>query len=87
MSLQLASELRRRREVNLPTLLEVSDAARMLKLSASGVRAAVESGRLMPVALTPRGNRLFSEEDIEAFRAQRDAKRCLVLTEGEVRQQ
>jgi hypothetical protein len=84
MGFQLASELRRRREVNLPTLLEVSDAARMLELSASGVRAAVESGRLLPVALTPRGNRLFSEDDVVAFRAKRAAQRSQAGGDGEV---
>lgn len=53
-----------------PTLyMEMSDVARALGLSYSGVYALVMAGRLRPDALSVRGVRYFLPATVEAFRA------------------
>lgn len=53
-------------------LLEMSDVAAILGLSYSGARRLVGVGKLTPYAQTPRGCRLFTEEQIEVLRAFRE---------------
>lgn len=61
-------------ESELALFLEASDVARELGLSYSGIYAMVQSGTLKPVALTKRGIRLFSEEDVAILKALREAR-------------
>jgi hypothetical protein len=56
-----------------PVLLEVAEAARMLGLSVSRVRALVELNRLPIAATTARGVRLFHLGAVEALRLERAA--------------
>lgn len=55
--------------------MAVSEVARALGMSASGVRWAAERGELAVAARTSGGIRLFTEADIEAYRQRRTAKR------------
>jgi len=52
-------------------LLESADVARLIERTPGTVRHLVKSGRIRPVAITPRGLRLFRLEDVENFRRQR----------------
>jgi hypothetical protein len=51
--------------------LEISDAGRKLGLTAAGLRVHVNSGRLVPAAVTARGLHLFTPKQIEKFRQER----------------
>ena len=53
------------------TFLTASDAARLLNMSAAGVRVAADEGRLVVAAKTPGGVRLFTRSSVELFRRQR----------------
>jgi hypothetical protein len=53
------------------TLLEAADAGKVLDLTPGMVRVLVETGRLRPVAITPRGVRLFEPRDVEALARER----------------
>jgi DNA-binding transcriptional MerR regulator len=55
--------------------MAVSEVARSLGMSASGVRWAAERGDLAVAARTPGGMRLFSESDVEVYRQRRSANR------------
>lgn len=55
--------------------MAVSEVARALGMSASGVRYAAEHGDLTVAARTPGGMRLFTEADVEGYRQRRAAKR------------
>jgi hypothetical protein len=57
----------------MQTLLEPRDAERILGLTSAGVRVVVDRGPLQPVAVTPRGVRLFREADVQALRRAREA--------------
>lgn len=55
-------------------LLETADVSRLLGITVAMVRIYVRAGRLIPVAKTPRGIRLFRLADIAKFRRIREAK-------------
>jgi DNA-binding transcriptional MerR regulator len=67
----------------LEPFLESSDVARALDMSVSGVRLLVLEGRLMPVARTRRGSRLFSATDVELFKTRRTTRDTASLTQSE----
>lgn len=54
--------------------LETADVARLLGITVAMVRVYVRAGRLIPVAETPRGTRLFRPADIAKFRRIREAR-------------
>jgi hypothetical protein len=56
-------------------LLEPTDAGRVLGVSASRVRALADEGRLKVAAKTERGLRLFTPDDVERLKAEREAGR------------
>jgi len=55
--------------------LTSTDAANALSMSANGVRAAANSGRLTVAARTPGGVRLFLRSEVERFAKSRKARR------------
>jgi excisionase family DNA binding protein len=55
-------------------LLETSEAARLLKLSAPRVRQLADSGVLAVALKTSSGQRLFDRAEIERFRLKREGK-------------
>jgi len=55
-------------------LLEVGDISRLAEITPAAVRQRVASGELVPVAVTPRGVRLFSAEQVERFLERRRAR-------------
>jgi DNA-binding transcriptional MerR regulator len=57
------------------TLLESADAARLLDVTPTAVRAMARQGRLPVAFQTPRGGRLFQADDVLALRAQRERGR------------
>lgn len=59
-------------------LLERSDVARRLNCSGTLVQKLAVAGRLQPIARTPRGSRLFLDQDVETLAADRAAKRAMV---------
>jgi DNA-binding transcriptional MerR regulator len=56
-------------------LMECSDTARELGVSASEVRRLADEGRLKVYGRTVRGIRLFETADVAVLKAQRQAKR------------
>ena len=61
-------------EATPETLLESTDAARLLKLSANQVRMLARFGKLTPRFTTPRGSRLFEVEEVLRLVAERGRK-------------
>jgi hypothetical protein len=61
--------------------LESGDVARELGVVPSTVHALVRGGRLVPVATTPRGVRLFDGDEVKALRDDR-ARRLLRRSAG-----
>jgi DNA-binding transcriptional MerR regulator len=57
-------------------LLESADVARLLNLTPSGVRRLADLGQLRPTAVTPRGGRLYRQEDVNALRRARGARQA-----------
>jgi DNA-binding transcriptional MerR regulator len=58
-------------------LLEPADVARALAVSSARIRQLARAGRLVPIARTPRGTRLFSAESVQLLiveRARRPAR-------------
>jgi hypothetical protein len=64
------------------TLLEMSDVARLLEISYSGLYMIVKAGKLEPAYVTPRGLRLFEPNMIERFRQQREEQKQARLREA-----
>jgi DNA-binding transcriptional MerR regulator len=64
-------------------LLLKADVARLLDISPASVREAAISGKLPVAATTERGVRLFSLDDVERFRREREAKRSGLTPSGE----
>jgi len=61
--------------VDRPTLLEMSDVARRLGMSYSGLYMILKAGKLEPTYVTPRGLRLFEPDKIETFRLKREEQK------------
>lgn len=57
------------------TLLESADAARLLNVTPTAVRAMARKGRLRVAFETPRGARLFQADDVLALRVERERER------------
>ena len=55
------------------TLLESKDGGRIIGLTPAGFSALVNRGEIHPVAVTPRGLRLFRPADVEKLRRVRQA--------------
>lgn len=55
--------------------LTPAEAARILNLTPDGVRLAADTGRLPVAARTASGRRLFSREQVEAFKRDRARRR------------
>jgi hypothetical protein len=56
-------------------LLEPHDAGKRLRLGAGRIKQLANEGKLIPVARTPRGTKLFRVEDVEALRRVRERVR------------
>jgi hypothetical protein len=54
------------------TLLEPGDVGRILGIGVARVRDLSVGGAITPVAITPRGTRLFAPDDVERLRAERE---------------
>jgi DNA-binding transcriptional MerR regulator len=50
------------------------DVGRVLNVTPDRIRQLARAGRLRPTLVLPRGQRLFSAEDVETFRRQRAAE-------------
>ena len=59
-------------------LLESNDVARELRLSPSTVRVLVAAGHLRPSARTRRGTALFTQEEVERVRRERERRRSAI---------
>jgi len=66
-----------------PTLLEMSDVARRLGMSYSGLYMILKAGKLEPAYVTPRGLRLFEPEKIESFRLKREEEKRARAGDGQ----
>ena len=57
-------------------LFEVQDVAHALNVSAASVRRYADDGKIIPAAMTPRGQRLFDPADVEKLRRERQSRKA-----------
>lgn len=57
-------------------LFETRDVARLAGVTPASIRGEAAAGRLVPIAVTPRGVRLFDRAGIDVYLAQRAERRC-----------
>lgn len=54
--------------------LEMADVARAVGLTTDAVTSAVKRGELKPCATTVRGSRLFTRQEVDRYREQREVR-------------